>query len=202
MSQLNLWILAFSTNFCPIKTDLSGNTVWPQASCFQKLAKMNNFWPFKLTFVHSKRNRSSLRSQLLNETFLWFSNTLCLVCLPLWLWYPKKIFESRWSLTWYGFLAPSVSTRSELTYFRINVITRHFFAVCFHLYCVLNVSTYGVRCADTMSCNFSGQFPFGGLEESENRSRLLFIERSWDVALRWWAFSLYATTASTARDSS
>ena len=25
-----IWILAFSTNFCPIKTDLSGNTVWPQ----------------------------------------------------------------------------------------------------------------------------------------------------------------------------
>ena len=23
--------LAFSTNFCPIKSDLSGNTVWPQA---------------------------------------------------------------------------------------------------------------------------------------------------------------------------
>ena len=33
-----IWILAFSTNFCPIKTDLSGNTVWPQASGFQKLA--------------------------------------------------------------------------------------------------------------------------------------------------------------------
>ena len=39
-------ILAFSTNFCPIKTDLSGNTVWPQASGFQKLAKMDHFWPF------------------------------------------------------------------------------------------------------------------------------------------------------------
>ena len=39
-------ILAFSTNFCPIKTDQSGNTVWPQASGFQKLAKMNHFWHF------------------------------------------------------------------------------------------------------------------------------------------------------------
>ena len=39
-------ILAFSTNFCPIKTDLSGNTVRPQASDFQKLAKMDHFWPF------------------------------------------------------------------------------------------------------------------------------------------------------------
>ena len=35
-------ILAFSTNFCPILSDLSGNTVWPQASVFhkKKLAKM------------------------------------------------------------------------------------------------------------------------------------------------------------------
>ena len=40
------WILAFFTNFCPIKTDLSGNTVWPQASGFQKLAKMDHFWHF------------------------------------------------------------------------------------------------------------------------------------------------------------
>ena len=35
-----------STNFCLIKTDLSGNTVWPQASGFQKLAKMDHFWHF------------------------------------------------------------------------------------------------------------------------------------------------------------
>ena len=46
MSHLNYLILAFSTNFCPIKTDLSGNTVWPQASGFQKLAKMDHFWHF------------------------------------------------------------------------------------------------------------------------------------------------------------
>ena len=46
MSHLNFPILAFSTNFSPIKTDLSGNTVWPQASGFQKLAKMDNFWHF------------------------------------------------------------------------------------------------------------------------------------------------------------
>ena len=39
MSHLNFWILAFSPNFCPIKTDLSGNTVWPQASGFQKPSK-------------------------------------------------------------------------------------------------------------------------------------------------------------------
>ena len=39
-------ILAFSTNFCPIKTDMSGNTVWLQASGFQKLARMDKFWHF------------------------------------------------------------------------------------------------------------------------------------------------------------
>ena len=30
MLHFNFWILSFSTNFCPIKSDLSGNTVWPQ----------------------------------------------------------------------------------------------------------------------------------------------------------------------------
>ena len=44
MSHLNFLILVFSTNFCPIKTDLSGNTIWPQASDFQKLAKIDHFW--------------------------------------------------------------------------------------------------------------------------------------------------------------
>ena len=62
-------ILALSTNFWRIKIDLSGNTVWPQASGFQKLAKMDHFWHFKLTYVHSKCKRSSLRSQCWNETF-------------------------------------------------------------------------------------------------------------------------------------
>ena len=41
MSHLIFLILAFLTNFCPIKTDLSGNTVWQQALGFQKLAKMD-----------------------------------------------------------------------------------------------------------------------------------------------------------------
>ena len=47
----SVWILAYSTNFCPIKTDLSGNTVWPQASDLQKLVKMDNFGHFLFTFV-------------------------------------------------------------------------------------------------------------------------------------------------------
>ena len=39
-------MLAFSTNFCIIKSDLSGNAVWQQASDFQKLAKRDHFWHF------------------------------------------------------------------------------------------------------------------------------------------------------------
>ena len=46
MSHLSFSSLAFSTNFCPFKTDMSGNTVWPQASGFQKLAKMDHLWHF------------------------------------------------------------------------------------------------------------------------------------------------------------
>ena len=71
----SLQLLAFSTIFCSIKSDLSGNTVWPQASGFEKLAKMDNFWHFQFTFVHSKCKRSSLRSQHWMRLFLWFSNT-------------------------------------------------------------------------------------------------------------------------------
>ena len=54
MSHLKFSILAFSTNFCPINTDLSGNTVWQQSSVFQKLAKLTifgiliNFCPLKM----------------------------------------------------------------------------------------------------------------------------------------------------------
>ena len=58
-SKCRIWILGFSTNFRLIETDLSGNTVWPQALGFQKLAKMEHFWHF----FHSKYKRSSLRSQ-------------------------------------------------------------------------------------------------------------------------------------------
>ena len=56
MSHLNFWILAFSTNFCPSKTYLSGTTVSRQASSFQKLAKMNHFRHFWLTFVTQNVN--------------------------------------------------------------------------------------------------------------------------------------------------
>ena len=46
MSYLHFRILAFSTNFCPINSDLSGNTIWPQASSCQKLDKTDVFWHF------------------------------------------------------------------------------------------------------------------------------------------------------------
>ena len=48
-------ILPFSTNFCLIKIDLSGNTFWPQAPAFKELAKQNwLFFAFEWTFVLSK----------------------------------------------------------------------------------------------------------------------------------------------------
>ena len=68
------WIMAFSINFCPIKSDLSGNTVWPHASGFQKLAKMDHFWHFWWTFVHSKCKCSP---QSWMRLFCRFSNTVC-----------------------------------------------------------------------------------------------------------------------------
>ena len=47
-------ILEFSTNFCPIKSDLSGNTIWMQASGVHKVAKMNHFWYFLINFCPLK----------------------------------------------------------------------------------------------------------------------------------------------------
>ena len=45
MSHLNFSILAFSTNFCPIESELSGYCIWPQASASQ-LAKIGHFRRF------------------------------------------------------------------------------------------------------------------------------------------------------------
>ena len=54
----------FSPFFCSIKSDLSGNTVWPLTSGFQKLAKIDHFGHFSINFCpHSKCKCSSLRSQ-------------------------------------------------------------------------------------------------------------------------------------------
>ena len=41
-------ILAFFTNFCPTESDLSGNTVLPQALCFQKSPIFGIFCPLKM----------------------------------------------------------------------------------------------------------------------------------------------------------
>ena len=46
LSHMSFSILTFSTNFCPIKIDQSGNTVWPIASDFQKLVKIHHIWLF------------------------------------------------------------------------------------------------------------------------------------------------------------
>ena len=64
MSHFNFWILAFSTNFCPIKPDLSGNTVWPQASGFQKTR----------SFLHFLRYFCPRKCWMI--LFLLFSNTV------------------------------------------------------------------------------------------------------------------------------
>ena len=55
---------------------LSGNIVWPQVSGFKKLVQIDHFWHFWLSFVQSKCNRSSLRSQCRMRPFLSFSNTV------------------------------------------------------------------------------------------------------------------------------
>ena len=43
MSNRNFQMLTFSSNFGPIKTDMSGNTAWPQLSYFQKLTILGIF---------------------------------------------------------------------------------------------------------------------------------------------------------------
>ena len=48
--------------------------------CFQKITKIDHFWQFWWTFLHSKCKRSSLRSQCWMRLFLWFSTTVHCVC--------------------------------------------------------------------------------------------------------------------------
>ena len=69
MSHLNFSILAFSTNFCPTKIDLSGITVWPQAWRFQKLAKLSIFGIFN-QLLPTQNVKGWMR------LFLWFSKTV------------------------------------------------------------------------------------------------------------------------------
>ena len=65
----------FSTNFGPLKNDLSGNTVDPNLQV-SKNRQIAPFLAFLLTFVYSKCKRSSLRSQCWMRLFLWFLNTV------------------------------------------------------------------------------------------------------------------------------
>ena len=69
ISHLNLWILAFYTIFCPIKSNLSGNTVWPQASDFQ-----DQFLTFLINFYLLKNVNIARSARNVEWEFLWFSN--------------------------------------------------------------------------------------------------------------------------------
>ena len=55
-SKCRIWIFNFGIfhQFLSYKTDLSGNSVWPQASGFQKLAKMDHFLAFLINFCPLK----------------------------------------------------------------------------------------------------------------------------------------------------
>ena len=76
MSHLSFSILAFSTNFCPTKIDLSGNTVWPQASRFQKHAKLTIFDLFNLLLSIHNINVARFFRNVVWDFFLLFSNTV------------------------------------------------------------------------------------------------------------------------------
>ena len=56
--------MAFSTNFCPVKSDISGNTVWPQASDILKLTLARD-GTFLVIFQH--RGLLLCSSMLLSE---------------------------------------------------------------------------------------------------------------------------------------
>ena len=80
MSHLSFYhfgiLYQFLSDFMDFIIDLSGNTVLLQASGFQKPAKMDHFWHFYWTFVHSKCKRSSLRSQCWMRLFGRISNSV------------------------------------------------------------------------------------------------------------------------------
>ena len=70
-------ILAFSTNICPIKSDLSGKTVWPQASGSQKLANLDHFGIFNYFLSTQNVNVARLARNVEWDFFCYvFSNTV------------------------------------------------------------------------------------------------------------------------------
>ena len=69
MSHLKFWILPFSSNFCPLKSGLSGNTVWQQVSDFKKIAKIDHLWAFIMNFWPLKMYTLLASLAMLNATF-------------------------------------------------------------------------------------------------------------------------------------
>ena len=84
MSHLNCSILAFSTNFCPFKIDLSGNTVWPKTSWFEKMQNWPfwAFWAFLTCFCPLKTQNLARFARNHEWDFFYDFQTLC-VCVML-----------------------------------------------------------------------------------------------------------------------
>ena len=74
-TKCRIWIFQFR-HFPLLKVTCLVTLFVCKLQDFLKVAKMDNFWHFKLTFVHSKCKRSSLRSPSWMRFFLWFSNTV------------------------------------------------------------------------------------------------------------------------------
>ena len=83
-SKCRIWIfgiLEFFTNFCPIKIDLPGNTVWPQASGFQKLAKIDIFWHFLLPLLSTQNVNVARSARNVEWDFFCDFQTPCIRCI-------------------------------------------------------------------------------------------------------------------------
>ena len=82
--KYRIWILAFSPIVCPDKSYLSGNTVWPQTSVFQKI---DHFWQFSPNqyvnvsrLIHNVEYRKQLENDYLRPQTYWYTlynNTMC-----------------------------------------------------------------------------------------------------------------------------
>ena len=82
MSHLNFWNLAFSNHFCPIKSCLSGNTVWVVASVCEKLAKLSIFGIFIELLSTQNRNVACFARNVECDFFCYFP-TLCMKLLTI-----------------------------------------------------------------------------------------------------------------------
>ena len=85
MSHLNFLNLAFSTNLCPIKIALSGNSVWPKASDYQKLAKMLNE---TFSVIFKQCELSWLKIQILSDKK------------NIWIFAPISVILARYARLW------------------------------------------------------------------------------------------------------